>query len=298
VPALFLAFVSALLLGGYEIARKAAVAKDSAERMLVTATTAGTLTLVPVVILSIVRPDVAASIDLSVRWLDFGEHVLVFGKAALVTGVWISAYEAIQHLPLSVASPLRATSPVFTLLGAIVLYGERPAPVEWLGMVIILAGYLGFAWLGPKEGIDYFKSPWIALLGFGLFLSAGSGLYDKYLLQERQLPPTTLQFWFLLYGSGLQWAFMRYKERGQVRAPFRIERRAVLAGLFLALADQFYLRALAMPGALVALIALVRRASLLVSFTLGGVLFREKLLLQKAAPLVLIFVGLALLLWR
>lgn len=298
MPALFLAFISALLLGGYEIARKAAVAKDTAERMLVTATTAGALTLVPVVVLSVVAPEVAAAADLTVRWLEPHEQLLVFGKAALVTGVWISAYEAIQHLPLSVASPLRATSPVFTLLGAILLYGERPAPLEWLGMLVILSGYLGFAWLGPKEGIDYFKSPWIALLGFGLFLSAASGLYDKYLLQEVRSPPTTLQFWFLAYGSVLQWLFMRWKERGHERRPFQIERRALLAGLFLALADQFYLRSLAIPGAMVALVALVRRSSLLVSFTLGGLLFREKLLFQKAAPLALIFLGLGLLLWR
>lgn len=298
MSALFLAFISALLLGGYEIARKAAVATDTAERMLVTATTAGALTLVPVVLLSILAPDTAASVGLTVRWLAPREHLLVLGKATLVTGVWISAYEAIQHLPLSVASPLRATSPVFTLLGAILLYGERPAPLEWLGMLVILSGYLGFAWLGPKEGIDYLKSPWVALLGFGLFLSAASGLYDKYLLQEVLLPPTTLQFWFLAYGSVLQWLFMRFKERGTERKPFRIEHRALLAGLFLALADQFYLRSLAIPGAMVALIALVRRSSLLVSFTLGGLLFREKLLLQKAAPLTLIFVGLGLLLWR
>lgn len=297
MPALFLAFVSALLLGGYEIARKAAVAKDTAERMLVTATTAGTLTLLPIVLLSLLAPELAVSLDLSIRLLEPREHLLVFGKAALVTGVWISAYEAVAHLPLSVASPLRATSPVLTLLGAILLYGERPSPLEWLGMLVILSGYLGFAWLGPKEGIDYLSSPWIALLGFGLFLSAASGLYDKYLLQEVLLPPTTLQFWFLAYGSALQWAFMRYKERGQIRRPFRIERRAVVAGLFLALADQFYLRSLAVPGAMVALIALVRRSSLLVSFSLGGLIFREKLLLQKAAPLALIFVGLGLLLW-
>jgi len=298
VTALLLAFASALLLGGYEVARKAAVAKDTPERMLVTATFAGLVTLLPMVALSALFPDVAASLDLRVHLLTPRAHVLVLGKSVLVSGVWIAAYEAIQHLPLSVAAPLRATSPVFTLLGAILLYGERPGPLEWAGMLVILAGYLGFAWLGPKEGIDYRKSPWIALLGFGLLLSAASGLYDKYLLQEVRLPPTSLQFWFLLYGSALQWAFLVYQERGRPRRPFRIERTAVLAGVLLALADQFYLRAVAIPGALIALIALVRRSSLLVSFTLGGLVFREKLLLQKAAPLGLILLGLGLLLLR
>jgi bacterial/archaeal transporter family protein len=296
VAALLLAFVSALLIGGYEVARKAAVGRDTPERMLVTATGSGALALLPAVLLSLVLPDRADAWGLTIAWLTPRDHALVLAKAALVSGVWVCAYEAIRHLPLSVAAPLRATAPVLTLLGAITLYAERPEPQEWAGMLVILVGYLGFAWLGPKEGIDYLRSPWVALLGLGLVLSAASGLYDKYLLQHAQVPPTTLQFWFLAYGTGLQWALLTLRERGRPRQPFRIEPTAVLAGLLLVLADQFYLRALAIPGTMVSMIALVRRSSVLVSFTLGGLLFRERLLRQKAAPLGLILVGLGLLL--
>jgi len=296
VIALLLAFVSALLIGGYEVARKAAVGKDSAERMLVTATSAGTVALLPALGLSILAPELSSELDLTIRWLSFTEHLLVLCKAALVSSVWICAYEAVRHLPLSVAAPLRSTAPVLTLLGAILLYGERPSASEGLGMAIILVGYLGFAWLGPKEGIDYLRSPWVALLGLGLILSAASGLYDKYLLQSVELPPTTLQFWFLAYGAGLQWLLLKVRERAKPPRRFRLERWAVLAGLLLAVADQFYLRSLSIPGTMVSLVAMVRRASVLVSFTLGGLVFREKLLLQKAAPLALIVLGLGLLL--
>jgi bacterial/archaeal transporter family protein len=295
VTPFLLAFVSALLIGAYEVARKAAVAKDTADRMLVTATSAGALSLLPAVLLSRWLPNLASELGLTVRWLTPREHALVLTKAGLVTGVWVCAYEAVRHLPLSIAAPLRATAPVLTLLGAILFYAERPTPVEWVGMGIVLGGYLGFAWLGPKEGIDYLRSPWIALLGLGLVLSAMSGLFDKYLLQHALLPPTTLQFWFLAYGSVLQTGLLWLRERGGPKRRFRVERLAVLVGLLLVVADQFYLRALAIPGTMVSVIALVRRASVLVSFTLGGLVFREKLLLQKAAPLALILIGLALL---
>jgi transporter family protein len=296
VAALLLAFVSALLIGGYEVARKAAVSQDTPERMLLTATGTGALALLPAAILSLVLPARAEALGLTIAWLTPQGHALVIIKAALVSGVWVCAYEAVRHLPISVAAPLRATAPVLTLIGALTLYAERPAPHEWAGMLVILVGYLGFAWLGPKEGIDYLRSPWVALLGLGLLLSAASGLYDKYLLQHVQLPATTLQFWFLAYGTLLQFALLMLRERGLHRRPFRIERTAVLAGLLLVLADQFYLRALAIPGTMVSIIALLRRSSVLVSFTLGGLLFREKLLLKKAAPLTLILVGLGLLL--
>ncbi len=300
MSALFLAFVSALLLGGYEIARKAAVAKDTAERMLVTATTAGALTLVPIVLLSILAPDVAASADLTVRWLSPTRAHARLGQSdprhwRLDLCLRGHCAPAAQR----VASPLRATSP------GLHTAGRHSAVRRTPGSARVAPGCSSSSpATSASPGSVRRKVSTTAralgwpLLGFGLFLSAASGLYDKYLLQEVLLPPTTLQFWFLAYGSVLQWFFMRFKERGSERKPFRIEHRALLAGLFLALADQFYLRSLAIPGAMVALIALVRRSSLLVSFTLGGLLFREKLLLQKAAPLTLIFVGLGLLLWR
>jgi bacterial/archaeal transporter family protein len=72
---------------------------------------------------------------------------------------------------------------------------------------------------------------------------------------------------------------------------------ASVAGLMLVLADQLYMRAVAMDGALISVISLTRRSSVLVSFILGGLLFREGLLLKKLLPLTLILAGVLLLLF-
>jgi transporter family protein len=125
-----------------------------------------------------------------------------------------------------------------------------------------------------------------------------SGLYDKALLQQARLHPTTLQFWFTVDNVGLQVALCAgwwWKQRAVV--PFTFRWTVPLVGVLLVAADQFYFRALAQEDALVSVVALARRASVLVSFSLGGWLFREHLLKQKSGALALILAGLLILLW-
>jgi len=63
------------------------------------------------------------------------------------------------------------------------------------------------------------------------------------------------------------------------------------------LADAVYFRALATPGAMVAIVAMVRRSNVVVSFALGAFFFREQNRAHKLVPLLGILAGLALLLW-
>lgn len=62
------------------------------------------------------------------------------------------------------------------------------------------------------------------------------------------------------------------------------------------MADQFYFEAVAAEGALISVISVVRRSNVLVSFAFGALLFRERLLRQKALALGGLLVGLVLLL--
>jgi transporter family protein len=67
-------------------------------------------------------------------------------------------------------------------------------------------------------------------------------------------------------------------------------------GMLLVVADALYFSALAQDEALVSVVSVVRRSNVLVSFTLGSLLFREQLLRQKALALLGVLLGLSLLL--
>lgn len=293
---LFLSVASAALLGFYEVLRKAAVHGSSPLPTLCLATCGGLLFLSPLALLSSLAPELLTPYGLAVGGLTMRGHLLVLAKAVLVSSSWALSYRAVQNLPISIAGPLRATSPLFTVLGGLLLFGERPTLSQWCGMFLLALGYLSFASLGPKEGIHFFTNRWVGLLILGTALSSLSALYDKLLLQREQLAPTSLQFWFTFDSVFFQTALAaRYWWPHRKKEPVKITVLAFAVGIALVVADQLYLRALADPEALVSVVSLTRRSSVLLSFLIGGLVFREQLLRKKAVPLVFVFAGLLLL---
>ena len=77
--------------------------------------------------------------------------------------------------------------------------------------------------------------------------------------------------------------------------PFRLHWAIPLISIFLTAADLAYFYALSQPEALVAIVSMVRRASVIVSFGFGALVLREKNIRAKAFDLVLVLLGLLLL---
>ena len=65
-----------------------------------------------------------------------------------------------------------------------------------------------------------------------------------------------------------------------------------MISIFLGIADFCYFSALAQDGALIAVVSMIRRGSVVVSFLFGAFLLHEKNLKSKAFDLVLIIIGL------
>ncbi|HKQ69394.1 MAG TPA: DMT family transporter, partial [Polyangiaceae bacterium] len=226
------------------------------------------------------------------------EHALVLLKAAIVTLSWVLTFFAIKHLPISLASPVRASAPLFTLFGAILLFGERPHWQQWVGIGCVLLAYSAFSWIGRSEGIHFEKNRWVWSLFAGTLVGAVSGLYDKHLLQGKKLEATTLQFWFSIYNALLQGAIVAalWRPRRQRSTPYVFRWSMLAVAALLLLADNLYFRALALPGALVSIVSTTRRANVVISFAVGGFVFQERYRAQKSVALLGVLVGLALLL--
>ena len=288
-----LTLASAVCLGLYDVSKKAALRDNPVLTVLLLSTLSGLVLL----LLELALGASLGVVQFRLEPLDAGQHGLVVAKSMIVTASWVFTFLAIKHLPLSLATPIRATAPLFTVLGALVLFGERPVGLQWLGIAVVLAAYLAFSAIGRAEGIAFRSDRWVGFLFLGTLIGSASGLYDKYLLQEVALPPFTLQFWFTLYGAILQAAlvlgFARW--RGSL-APIELRWWIVWIGCLLVVADQFYFQAVASHGALISVVSVVRRSNVVVSFALGAFLFRERLLRQKALALAGVLLGLLLLL--
>lgn len=296
-----LAFVSALFLGCYDIAKKISV-RDNAVPivLLVNVATAAAVWLGPIAYacvavngaLELPCPDwLAEVVELAAR-----DHVLLALKSLLVGLSWTFAFFALKHLPISIAAPIRATSPLWTILFAVVLMGERPTPVQWLGIAVVLGAFLAFSRVGAREGIHFHRDRWVVLMVAATLLGAASSLYDKVLLQRMALPPAAVQAWFSIYLVPVMLPLAaRWYHRERTAVPFHWRPTIPLIAAFLLVADYAYFVAVAEPGALIAVISPVRRSAVVIPFLFGAVYWKEPNWRLKAACIGATLAGVCLL---
>lgn len=277
--------ISAAGLGFYDICKKHAVKDNSVMPVLFFATLSGTVFFV---LIQLCRGNFAA-LDSTVS-----QQIMVALKALLVASSWVCVYYAMRELPISLAAPIRSTSPLWTLAGGILIYREIPSWIQALGMAVILTGYVMFTFFGRSEGFPW-KSKGMQLIIAGTLLGAASALYDKYLLNKLQFDPQMLQFYFsldLVIVLGLAWGLRHCFGH---RHPFVWRWSIPATGILLIIADFCYFQAVGMAGAPISMISLLRRCSCVVTFFLGALIFHDRNLKRKTAALLLLLTGAAIL---
>ncbi len=285
---IFLVLVSAAALGFYDIARKHAVHANAVMPVLVSAAACGSLAFVLAMLLA-------------GRWtflseLTAGTFGLVALKSLLVAASWIFGYYAMRALPISLMSPIRASAPLWTLIGAIALYGEWPTRWQAAGMAAILAGYVCFSLIGRSEGIHFTRHTGVFLAFAATLTGAGSALYDKYLLQTCRIPRDFVQFWFCVDLVVMLGAFLAVQRMLRLqRTPFHWRWSIPAVGFLLVTADWLYFKALSEPGVPISVVSLIRRSNVVLSFAGGSLLFAEANLRAKAGALLVILTGVAIL---
>ena len=221
-------------------------------------------------------------------------------KAFIVLSSWLLGYIGIKNLPITIVGPINATRPVMILVGALIIFGERLNLWQWAGVVLAILSFFLLSRSGKKEGIDFKHNRWIMCTIGASVMGAVSGLYDKYLLASSGgigLPRLTVLCWFNIYQAimmGVMMIVLWWPNRKN-STPFRWRWSILLISIFLSMADYAYFYSLSLDGALISVVSMVRRSSVLVSFMLGASLFHEKNLRSKAIDLVLVLLSMVLL---
>lgn len=288
---LALAFVSAFFLGCYDICKKKSVDGNAVIPVLFLNTLFCSLLLLPLVLISKVSPDTLSGTIGYVPSVSLETHGYIFIKSVIVLTSWIFGYFAIKHLPLTITGPINATRPVMTLLGALFIFGERLNLFQWIGVIITIISFFLLSLSGKKEGISFHKNKWIFFMVLAAVAGAVSGLYDKFLMQ--QFSSTAVQYWFNTYQCLLMLIVLLtlwYPKREKTTL-FKWKWSIILVSVFLTIADFVYFYALTDSDAMISIVSMVRRSSVLVSFAGGVLFFHEKNLKGKAIDLVLIIVA-------
>lgn len=285
-----LAFLSAALLGCYDFFKKVSLKENAVIPVLFLNTLFSALIFAPFILLS--RTGQISNEALFVPVAGWHTHMLLVIKAVIVLSSWMCGYFAMKHLPITIVSPIQATRPVMVLLGALLIFGEQLNVCQWIGVSVAILSFFLLSKSGKKEGIDFKHNRWVALVVAAAMLGAISALYDKYLM--RSLAPMLVQSWFNLYQCLMMAAimlFLWWPTRSK-STPFKWRWSIPLISIFLGIADFCYFSALAQQDALIAVVSMIRRGSVIVSFAFGAMILREKNLKSKALDLILILIGL------
>ena len=110
---LALAFLSAFLLGCYEVNKKMSLNGNAVIPVLFFNTLISSLIFVPFILLSFYT-DCLDGTMVYVPRASLEDHLKVLIKAVIVLSSWISGYFALKHLPLTITGPIKASQPVLT----------------------------------------------------------------------------------------------------------------------------------------------------------------------------------------
>ena len=206
------ALLSAVLLGCYDVCQKHALRGNAVIPVPCITTCICCALFLP----GIVGSGVGAIGEGSAYYIPGGTpaaHAFVVLKSCIVLSSWLCGYFAIKQLPLTIVGPINATRPVLTLLGAMLIYGERLNAWQWAGVVLAVASFYLLSRSGKREGISFARNRHILLLVAAALVGAMRGLYDKYLLGPEAsggagLDRMFVQGWYNLYQAAMMTAVL------------------------------------------------------------------------------------------
>ena len=285
------------MLGFYDSFKKKSLDGNAVIPVLFLNTLFSSLIFLPFIALSATT----GLLDGTMFYVPAGEwdvHKYIILKSLIVLASWVFGYFGMKHLPLTIVGPINATRPVMVLVGAFIVFGERLNVYQWIGVALAVASFFMLSRSGKKEGIDFKHDRWIYFIVLAALLGAVSGLYDKYLMAPAShggvgLDRMTVQSWYNIYQCFMMGAMLMllWWPKRRHTTPFRWDWCIILISVFLCAADFVYFYALSIPGAMISIVSMVRRGSVVVSFLFGAVLLHEKNLKSKVVDLVLVLLG-------
>ena len=274
--------MSAALLGCYDFFKKQALRENAVIPVLFFNTLFSSLIFLPFIVLSAQ----SSMLDGSIFHVTAGGwemHKYIILKSFIVLSSWLLGYFGMKHLPLTIVGPINATRPVMVLVGAMLIFGERLNAWQWAGVWLTIVSYILLRRSGKKEGIDFRHNHWIWMIVGAAVIGAVSGLYDKYLMASVEsggvgLDRMMVQSWYNIYQCGMMLAMLivLWWPKHHETTPFHWHWSIICVSIFLSTADFMYFYSLSLPDAMISIVSMIRRGSVIVSFLFGAAFFHEK----------------------
>lgn len=298
-----LAFISALCLGFYDVSKKIALRDLPVISVLTFSILFSSVILAVPLALSTYFPETMAGTLLYVPKLDWQAHLYTLLKSVIVLSSWIFAYISLKHLPISVVSPMQATRPMWTLIGALLLFEERLNSWQWAGVLLAIGTIFVFSFRERREvRRDSEDKRYYICLALAILIGACSGLYDKYLM--RRYDHNAVQVWYTFYQAAMMLIVFvvntaindgkrsAHNQPKPQPVPLKALLPVLLISVFLVISDNVYMLALRDPDSMIAVVSTIRRGGAVIGFAYGLLFLHESNPWRKVLCMIGICAGL------
>lgn len=277
---LYLSLGSALLLGIYDVAKKKALSQNGVLYVLLASTAISTLIL---------------SHWMFIYDSTLLDHLKLLLKGVIVTTSWISGMIGLKYLPITTVSTMKATRPFLVVLFSIILFGEKLNAMQWGGVALAFVAMMLLSQSSRSEGVNFKSNKGLIAMCISILSGVVSALYDKHIITGYE--PLFVQSWgnfyiaVMLIGCILVSRYVLKQEH----KPFKWDWTLLIIALCITAADALYFFALKDEGAMLSVVSLLRRSSVLVTFIVGAMFFKEKHIGRKAVNIAVLMAGMVLL---
>lgn len=224
------------------------------------------------------------------------EQLWLVPKGIMMTLSWMLAYFAVRELSISFAGAVRASGPVLTFIGGLMVFGETLTWLQSLALGLSTVAYYIFAVVRRREGMTIHSARALLFMLGATLLSSLTTVYDKVLVQNLSLKVLPLQLYSALHRFVLS-AIIAYVANllTSRRQPLQWGWSVPLVGVAWVGAELAHFAAISDPDAQVAQLAIFRRASLVVAFAYSAVVFQETNIVAKSAMIALLILSIVFL---
>ena len=292
---LWAAVGSAILLGFYDVFKKDASSHNGVLHILLHATALSTLFLMPFILSSLFGWGIGNGTVFEMQRGTAHEHLLVFVKAMIVSVSWITGLMGLKNLPITTAGTIKASRPVFVLLGSILIFGERLNLWQWVAIIIAMFALWLLGYTSKKEGVDFARNKWIFCMWVAVFTGVISALMDKHLMAS--MKPMFVQSWCNFYIVLIMAVIVLAGRFGHSKyyQPYHHDWAVWLIAIFITASDFLYFLSLSSPGSMLSVVSMLRRSSVIITFICGALFFKEKNLRSKGIAMLILLGAMAIL---
>lgn len=290
-----LGLLAGLVLGTYDFLTKLALKEKTVLEVVFWCSVLGAALWLPLLYAPAQWSGTLRTLGLAPQPLDTAQQLALLPKSTMMVVTWILSYYSVKFLPLSISAGVRASGPLWTALGAVLLLSESLNWWQWLGLAVSMGSYYLFSLIGKKEGIHFSRNHWVLCMLAATLLSSANALYDKHILATLQMDLAAVQAYSAVQRGAIALLLLPWVLRDlEVLSLLRRNWAVPAIAFAYVLAEYIYLAAVQQEGALISVISVLRRTNLVMVFALSTLFFRENYIWRKTLAIAGVLLGIVL----